>query len=520
MKKKLFTYGAIGLSGLIVLAVAIFLIAFLNRGVVVPKVISMTLTEATEALEDAGFKVKVDMEYSKVLMENIVISQNTEPGTKVKVGSEITIVVSKGEDLVTVPNVQGYEPDAAKAALIKLGFTVKTKEEFSNYTPKGKIMSQSVMGGREAKRGAQIIITISKGADLVTVPNIKGMTYEKAKALLDKAGLKLKTETAFNGSVKEGLIISQDVAAKKQVSRDTTITAKISAGVSNTKGTTPSNAADFGRVTKQGNWIYFSSEEGGIYRMRTDKSKTEFICNEYAVSLNVVGEWMYYCDGVVGGIYKIKTDGTGKVKLSDITSYRLYVEDGWIYYTGQFWTGMLYKMDTNGKSVTKIVSEECNCFIVHKGYIYYIDRNSTVVYKCRTNGEGKSVLCAGFSGSEMTLAGDRIVTVKSHRFQSVKLDGSNMITWGTQSVAALNINGCDGWIYYLESDYRTDEEKTAFYKIKPDGTGKTKIYDYEHLSYANFYVNVVDGWIYFPNEHEFSTMYRVRINGKNFERVG
>ena len=56
--------------------------------------------------------------------------------------------------------------------------------------------------------------------------------------------------------------------------------------------------------------------------------------------------------------------------------------------------------------------------------------------------------------------------------------------------------------------------------MKPDGSQKTKIYEYKFLNHANSYLNVADDWIYFQNEHKGDSLYRVKIDGTKVERVG
>ena len=274
-------------------------------------------------------------------------------------------------------------------------------------------------------------------------------------------------------------------------------------------------------ITTQGNWIYFCGSDHAIYRMRKDKSEIQRICNSPVVSINVIGEWIYFVDGVVGGIYKVKIDGTGKTKIGSATSYKLYVENEWIYFTTSYSGGMLYKMKTNGSSITKITSDNCREFIVNGEYIYYVNKFDNMVYKCRKDGTGKTLLCAGFGGMNLALVGEKLVIANKYDIQSVNLDGSGFNSFGTTNVQYSLLNGCDGWVYYLENDFRNgNTEMSSFGRMKPDGSQKTKIYEYKFLNHANSYLNVADDWIYFQNEHKGDSLYRVKIDGTKVERVG
>lgn len=520
MKKFITKYGIITDVALII-ATAIFLIIFFNRSVIVPEVTGKSISEATKILNDAGFKIKTSLEYSDTVLKDNIISQEQGGGIKVKIGTEIALVVSKGKEQITLPKLIDCSAAQAENTLKELGFSVITREGFSDTIDKGNVMAQSVAAGKEADKGSKIILTISKGPNLVTVPNLKGMTLEQAEQTLKDLGLYLKTELQFTGSVKEGYIISQDATANEPIRRYSVICAKISGGVCNTKGTTPSNANNFGYVTTQGDWTYFSGSDDSIYRMREDKSEIQLICKVPAVCINVIGEWIYFVNGAKGGIYKIKIDGTEKTKISNITSYKVYVEDEWIYYTSEYSGGVIYKMKTDGTSVTQITSERCNEFVVSNGFVYYINSSDYLVYRCTTNGKANTVLCAGFGGTDLALVGDRLAIADGYNVKSVNLDGSDYTSFGVSNVQYTLLNGYDGWLYYLEHDFRSVSATTSsFGKMKPDGSQKSTIFEYEHLNHANSYLNVTDNWIYFQNEHDGDTMYRVRIDGTKFERVG
>ena len=451
----------------------------------------------------------------------MVISQNKKVGEKARVGSKILLTVSQGKEQVKVPSVKGLDMANAMTTLEKLGFKVFLEADHSSIVEKDKVITQNIGAGMLADKGSQIIITISEGPDFVTVPNVKGMTIEKAEQTLKEAGLSPVAEIKCSNSVKEGYIISQDIEANKVVERDTVVLITISAGVANKKGTTQSNANQFGKVTTQGNWIYFSGQDRCLYRMRKDKSDIQSICNIGAVSINVVGEWIYFTDGSFGGIYKIRLDGTQKTLLSSTTSYKVYVEGDWIYYTGNYNGGKLYKMKTDGSSVTEIVKEDCRGYIVNGNWIYYIKAEDGFVYKCRTDGKSRTLVCAGFDGGDLTLAGNKLVAIKNDRVQSVNLDGSNFYSFEIKNAQYSFLNGYDGWVYYLGHDFSdSNNPVSAFYRMKPDGSQKTKILNIAFLNHANTYINVIDGWLYYQNEHDFNAMYRVKIDGTKVERVG
>ncbi|MBQ5885105.1 MAG: DUF5050 domain-containing protein [Clostridia bacterium] len=523
MKKIKIKYCLI-VSASLLLAATIFLIFYFNRSVVVPQISGKNITTATKILNEAGLKAKTLYEYNDTVLKDIVISQNIEVGSDVKYNTSITIIVSKGIEQITLPDVKNSSLEDANDTLKKLGFSVVTEEQFSKTITEGNVIAQSVLAGEQADKGSTIKLIISKGRDLVEVPNIKGMSLKKAEQTLKNADLYLQTENKiqFSNTIKEGYIISQDIKEHDQTDRYSAINVVISAGVANKAGTTTSNANRFGKVTTQGNWVYFAGSDSAIYRMRKDRSELQLICNYSAVSLNVVGEWIYFVDGTVGGIHKVRIDGTGKTKISNVTSYKVYVDGDWIYYTDQYWGGKLYRMKSDGSSVKQITSKQCRDYIINKGYVYFTESSEGIVYKCKIDGTGETMLCAGFVGNYLTLAGNKLVVVSNNEnIFSVNLNGSGYHSFQTNNTQYAFLNGYDGWVYYLEHDFRYGSDViSSFGRMRFDGSQKTKIYEYNYLNHADGFINVVDGWIYFQNEHENDNLYRVKIDGTKIERMG
>ncbi len=121
------------------------------------KVIDYTgkqVAEAEAALEEAGFKVKVNTVFDDKVAKNTVMEQSPRDGTKFK-GDTITLKVSKGPDLVTVPNVVGMRRKQAIATLKDAGFVPVSKPSpFGNNI----VFFSAPTAGQKAKRGSTVEI--------------------------------------------------------------------------------------------------------------------------------------------------------------------------------------------------------------------------------------------------------------------------------------------------------------------------------------------------------------------------
>jgi serine/threonine-protein kinase len=93
-----------------------------------------------------------------------------------------------------VPDVVGMKLDDAKRTLqdARLKVADGTPEEWSDTVDKGSVISQSAerSGGGSWRPGDTITLTVSKGPQPVTVPDVVGMTLTQAKAKLEGLGLK------------------------------------------------------------------------------------------------------------------------------------------------------------------------------------------------------------------------------------------------------------------------------------------------------------------------------------------
>ena len=128
----------------------------------VPKVVGMTEEEATKALETAKLKVQKVEEENKKIEAGYVISQETEPDTKVLAGDTVIIHVSTGVKKVAVPSVIGKSEDEAQKTLSDLGFSVKVSNDEDTSKDNGVVLKQSLDVGKEVEVGTSISLTVNK----------------------------------------------------------------------------------------------------------------------------------------------------------------------------------------------------------------------------------------------------------------------------------------------------------------------------------------------------------------------
>lgn len=129
----------------------------------IPDVAGYKSSEAQKKLEDMGFKVSTDYDYSDTVQQDYVIKTTPDIGTNAKKGDTITLILSRGIESVQVPDVRGKSESDAKNELTGAGLNVTTKTDYSDDVAEGLVISQDPVNGKFVDRGTTVTLTISLG---------------------------------------------------------------------------------------------------------------------------------------------------------------------------------------------------------------------------------------------------------------------------------------------------------------------------------------------------------------------
>jgi len=184
-------------TSLIVSAVVCYLffvygIPFLEK-VEVPDVRMATVDQGRLTLQNRSLSLLVESEIEDpVIPGGAIISQNPLPGSLVKRGTPVSVVVSKGKMGVTVPNLSSVPLEEAQRRLAEMGLKVGSiTEQSSDSIAKGSVISTFPSPDTIAREGTIIDLVISTGKGAVTVPNVLGRRLGEAKDILERAGLRV-----------------------------------------------------------------------------------------------------------------------------------------------------------------------------------------------------------------------------------------------------------------------------------------------------------------------------------------
>ncbi len=170
-----------------------------------------------------------------------VISQKPDAGRSAVKGTEVRLVVSLGPKTVTLENYAGMEERSVGIMLDRLGLKPTFQYEFSDDVEKGLVIAQSPTADTVLNSGDSILLRISKGPEnpMCTVPQIIGLTEEKARKAIIDAGLLPGTVIHVESKEPVGLVTFQSLPSGSSVPKDTTVDFNLSKKASS--GTTDDN---------------------------------------------------------------------------------------------------------------------------------------------------------------------------------------------------------------------------------------------------------------------------------------
>lgn len=192
----------------------------------VPNVVGKGQDEASRTLADAGLALgAVTDAYSEDIPPGQVISQSVAAGTSLAHDSTVDVVLSKGREPRTVPTLTGKGASAAKSSIEALGLVASPTEAYSDTVPEGQVISQQTREGSTVYRGDSVSYTVSKGPEMVTVPDVVGLQRQEAHDKLEGAGFTVQEDLILGGFF--NTVRSSDPAGGSKVKKGSTVTISI-----------------------------------------------------------------------------------------------------------------------------------------------------------------------------------------------------------------------------------------------------------------------------------------------------
>ncbi len=187
-----------------------------------PYVVGMPYQDAMTILNDSKIEaVIIQARFSSEYPKGYVLDQSVAKDTMLRVSSRVELIVSKGNEMVKVPDLLLLTAQQAQAKLeeesLKLG---SVTEEFDSEVPKDRVVSQSIGEGEDVAPDTTVDIVISKGEEPVKliVPDVVGKEINEATQMLNEANIPIRgINHEYSDTVEELRIIRQSLPPTQEV---------------------------------------------------------------------------------------------------------------------------------------------------------------------------------------------------------------------------------------------------------------------------------------------------------------
>ena len=205
----------------------------LNIGKIsVPSLVGMSQTEASKSLEPLGLDLEIIEEvFSEDIPKGRVIASKPGGGGKISPDEKVGLILSKGQERILIPRLNGLTPDVASAQLSSLGLTVgEINEIFDMKIAAGYVIATEPKETMAVKRKAIVNLIVSKGVEQISLQSYVGKGGEQALSELTEMGFDVDAEYKFSDSVFKGQVISQSPEKMESIGKGSKIDLTISKG--------------------------------------------------------------------------------------------------------------------------------------------------------------------------------------------------------------------------------------------------------------------------------------------------
>ncbi len=157
----------------------------------VPSLLGQTQQEAEQRIARAGLDLKgVERVFSDSVERGSVVRSVPASGNRIRGNGSVKLVVSRGPEIVRVPDVVGSSLADARRSLKKVGLVPgMVTKEFSEDVARGEVVRTEPRAGTDRNPDTAVALVVSKGAP-IDVPDVTGLSVEAATAELEAEGLR------------------------------------------------------------------------------------------------------------------------------------------------------------------------------------------------------------------------------------------------------------------------------------------------------------------------------------------
>jgi serine/threonine-protein kinase len=203
--------------------------------VVIPKIEGKSLMDALATVTPLDLSLQQEgTDFDESLPAGTIVRQQPPSGMKVRAGRAVRVVVSKGGEVVFLPNLSGKLLAEAQSILATDGLQMGAVSElYSADVPRNGVLDQSPSSGTVVTRGAFVDVDISKGPPPVGAPIVPDFSGKPGSAAQDwahgvNARVDVKEDSKAVGPA--GSVVKQDPIAGQPLLEDQTLSLTVVAG--------------------------------------------------------------------------------------------------------------------------------------------------------------------------------------------------------------------------------------------------------------------------------------------------
>jgi eukaryotic-like serine/threonine-protein kinase len=200
-----------------------------GRYTTVPKVTGLSAVAARTNLSNAGLTPVIGKtEFDNQVGKGLVISTTPVAGARLARGGRVTLLISAGPKLITMPQVTGLQLTAAQAAIKHAGLVPGHVTLVPSATiGAGIVIATHPGAGASWPQPEPVTLTVSAGPP---IPNFVGQPKQAAEGWAAANGVKLNEVTAHSSNQPAGTVIRQSPAAGGAFTQGQVITIYFSPG--------------------------------------------------------------------------------------------------------------------------------------------------------------------------------------------------------------------------------------------------------------------------------------------------
>jgi serine/threonine-protein kinase len=210
---------------------------YVRRGAMpVPDLVGLPLVEAEALLADQGLGLRhLEREdrFDDSVPAGMVLDHDPPAGSLVKRGARIEVVLSRGQQLVEMPELRGNTLQAAQVALASVGLSLGRRSDvYSQRDEPGSVVFQSPPAGELVERSSRVhlMVSIENRAEVYVMPDLVARSDIEVRDFFTRRGFRLGSVKyePYEG-VAEGTVLRQYPLAGHPLRRDEPIALVVAA---------------------------------------------------------------------------------------------------------------------------------------------------------------------------------------------------------------------------------------------------------------------------------------------------